>query len=60
MADIYDEVFGALTSQKDRARTIKIVELRKDIDAENIRYEAYCDGVEDAIKAITLRTKQEG
>lgn len=55
-----EAICSRLTMRKDRIRDIKRARAEAEVDAINREYSAYCDGVEDAIKAVRGAVEQEG
>lgn len=54
-----EAICARLTMSKDRIRDIKIAKAQAEVDAINREYNAYCDGVDDAIRAVRGVVEQE-
>lgn len=53
-------ICSRLAASKDRLRDVKITRAQAELDAINREYSAYCDGVDDAIRAIRGAMQEEG
>lgn len=56
----YDEIESRLTSMANRNRDLRFLKAQAEIDAIQREYEAYTDGVLDAIKAIKQAAGKDG
>lgn len=54
-----EAISSRLTMRKDRIRGIKVAKAQAEVDAINREYSAYCDGVDDAIRAVRGAMEQE-
>lgn len=48
----FDQIHDKLCAARDRKRTLQLARLQEQINAENLAYEAYCDGVYDALREV--------
>lgn len=54
-----EAICSRLMMSKDRIRDIKIAKAQAEVDAINREYSAYCDGVDDAIRAVRVAMAKE-